>query len=222
MTLPVRGKRGPKKGGGGRPKSRLIADRDREVIVLATVLMKPGQKPNAAVLKLADMLLSDSDAVDMELQDVVNGVAGVSVTNSAGDDPNSEEVWRTRPLDPSRERQWRSRFETLRRKLSMERDAQDIQWFGESALALEMIISSAPAKRESAVVLLRCLGWRLPPVVEARLSKWLGHLLPQGAEIGVIRTGELIMRWSAKRREPNEVLRVEDIYKVTLNNALKQ
>lgn len=219
MKEAMRGKRGPRPGDGGRSKARLVTDCDREVIILATLLTKPGDEPGAAALKLADMLLCDrSDTVDMDMLDVANGRAGAALSNTAGEDTECDEsAWCRRSFDPTRRRQWRTRLETLRRKLSTERDAQDIQWFGQSVLALEMLLSPAPAERERAMVLLRCLGWQLTPVVEARLSKWLGQLIGRrrAPETGVARAGNLLTCWSAARCEPGEVLRVEDMFALT-------
>lgn len=203
-------KRGPCKGDGGRPRARLLKDKDRFAVALATFMTKDGAKTSEAILKVADMLLCESsENVGVE---PIHG-KGISIINKAGDDQFSEEVWRRRPLAPDGGRQWRGRLATLKSKVRKSYDLEDAIWLSQSLLGLEALASPHPDDRAKGLLILRFAGWSLSPVAESRLSDLFA--LRRAPENGVTRTGVQIMYWSVARREPGEVLLIEDIFRIS-------
>jgi hypothetical protein len=155
-------RRGPHKGDGGRPKSRYRNDPDRFVVTLALALEKP-DSDQAALLKLADMLLCGAPNVVVEPPErVKTGYAGFSIGNIAGErlsDSRSEA--RSRTASPEGNRLWRSRLATLKRKMrayQLERD--DGQWLGASLFGLQLLLAGDGRLRIVGQEILRLHGWR--------------------------------------------------------------
>lgn len=209
------GKRGPRKGDGGRPRARLVSDDDRFAVALVFWMTKQGEEIDAALVKFCDMLTSDRN-VKSEAEIVRRGRKRLSLSNTAGNDQSSEEVWRTRALAPDGLRQWRGRLAIIERKASQSRDQADTFWLAQSYVGLQGIVSPDASDHRIGRLALSYLGW--PKHLVERLA---GYLASRPAfEHGAIRTGDRITSLTVASCSPDSVLRVEDAFRISSRTSI--
>lgn len=204
----MKGKRGPRKGDGGRPKTQLTTDKDRFAVALAHWLTKQGESPSPATLKFADMLASEND-VEIERGGGVAGRRRVTLGNIAGDDLSSEEVWRRRPLAPGGGQQWRGRIAVIGRKASRAYCADDAVWLAQSFYGLDSLVSPDASDQKNGSLALHCLRW--PRVIVVRLAQYFRRRVIQH---GATPVGNRVLIWTSDSNDPSAVLFVEDFYKI--------
>lgn len=216
MKEATRGRRGPRKGDGGRPKVRFHADPDRFVLTLAMAVAALDGDEEAA-LKFADMVLCEKPSVAIEPPDrPKGGHSGFSLLNNAGDVPAGDNSDSRRRLSaPNGSRLWRSRLATLKRKISEYRlEARDSDWIIGSLMGLHLALFKEGRSRAIGREILRVHGWPFSPAL-AGLARSFRETSRAPFRRHTIILGSSIFEMTRADEKPSTVLRVENAFRIS-------